>query len=454
MAIPPPDLHTISESPLTSPGVDEQRQPQQQSTLFTMSPATSNTARFAQDPITNQSSAASSRSGRTRAGTPGEFDVNAAYVRALRDEQVPHPLAAILALTQLLEHSTATTLTGLLMELTQGRKKLVETQPSLGVRAGCQLFERFVGASGAGEDFPSHKRSLVEQGRMFCAVTAPECRHKIADLAVGFLRDDCVILTHSYSRTVMQALLRAHKQNKRIKVYVTEGRPQGMKTHQLLTQAGIPCTVILDTAVAYILERVDIVLVGTEAVVESGGLVSSIGTSQCALLAKAMGKPFYALAESYKFLRHYPLSQSDLPMPTNRGRHIPLEFDELEDEDDDEEVGASGGDGESLAGKLAGIASEWNPSSRRRGGTPSRLSRVNTTAPATPRRVSLLETPTSQDQTGAWTYEYRWEMTKEMEIKNPLVDITAPELIDLVITDLGAMSPTSVSQYLVALFSS
>jgi translation initiation factor eIF-2B subunit alpha len=81
---------------------------------------------------------------------------------------------------------------------------------------------------------------------MFCAVTAPECRHKIADLAIGFLRDDCVvrvfrnafhptradplsqILTHSYSRTVMQALLRAHKQNKRIKVYVTEGRPEGL----------------------------------------------------------------------------------------------------------------------------------------------------------------------------------------------------------------------------------
>ncbi|KAJ9117458.1 hypothetical protein QFC22_004308 [Naganishia vaughanmartiniae] len=443
MAIPPPDLHTITESPLTSPELQEQQRQrqQQQFTPFTMSPATSNTARFANDAITNQSSAASSRSGRMRAGTPGEFDVNAAYVQALRDDQVPHPLAAILALTQLLENSTATTLTGLLMELTQGRKKLVETQPSLGVRAGCQLFERFVGASGAGEDFPSHKRSLVEQGRMFCAVTAPECRHKIADLAVGFLRDDCVILTHSYSRTVLQALLRAHKQNKRIKV---------MKTHQLLTQAGIPCTVILDSAIAYILERVDIVLVGTEAVVESGGLVSSIGTSQCALLAKAMGKPFYALAESYKFLRHYPLSQSDLPMPTNRGKHIPLEFDELEDEDEDDEVDAIG-DGESLAG----TASEWNSSSRQRGGMPARLSRVSTTAPATPRRVSFMETPTpSQDVTGAWTYEYRWEMTKEMEIKNPLVDITAPELIDLVITDLGAMSPTSVSQYLVALFSS
>lgn len=43
------------------------------------------------------------------------------------------------------------------------------------------------------QDFLSHRRSLVEQGRMFCAVTAPECRHKIADLAIGFLRDDCVV---------------------------------------------------------------------------------------------------------------------------------------------------------------------------------------------------------------------------------------------------------------------
>lgn len=103
-------------------------------------------------------------------------------------EQVPHPLAAILALTQLMEVSTgkplpqlpshlfqltkyphvlertASTLTGLLTELVSARQKLVDTQPSLGVRAGCQLFERFVSSSGAGEvsgrDSPSqiHRR--------------------------------------------------------------------------------------------------------------------------------------------------------------------------------------------------------------------------------------------------------------------------------------------------------
>ncbi len=45
---------------------------------------------------------------------------------------------------------TASTLSNLLSELVQARQKLVSIIPSLGVRAGCQLFERFVGFSGAG----------------------------------------------------------------------------------------------------------------------------------------------------------------------------------------------------------------------------------------------------------------------------------------------------------------
>jgi len=45
-------------------------------------------------------------------------------------------------------------------------------------------------------------------------------------------------------------------------------------------------------------------------------------------------------------------------------------------------------------------------------------------------------------------------MTPEMEALNPLVDVTSPDLIDLIFTDLGMpLTPTSVSQYLVAQFS-
>ena len=164
--------------------------------------------------------------------------------------------------------------------------------------------------------------------------------------------DSPQILTHSFSRVVTQALLHAHAR-KRISVYVTEARPRGLgcadflfrprcyplfnslKTYEILTAVGIPCTVVLDSAVAYVMDKVDFVLVGSEAVVESGGLINALGSNQMAIIAKAQNKPFYALAErwfprivtlhdelteaiSYKFHRSFPLSQYDLPTHNSR----------------------------------------------------------------------------------------------------------------------------------------
>ena len=81
-----------------------------------------------------------------------------------------------------------------------------------------------------------------------------------------------------------------------------------MKTYAKLIEAGIPCTVVLDSAVAYVMDRVDFVLVGSEAVVESGGLINAVGSNQIAILAQAARKPFYALSERYGFLLVYGLA--------------------------------------------------------------------------------------------------------------------------------------------------
>lgn len=43
-----------------------------------------------------------------------------------------------------------------------------------------------------------------------------------------------------------------------------------------LNAAGIPCTVILDSAVGYVMEQVDMVMVGAEGVVESGGVINKV----------------------------------------------------------------------------------------------------------------------------------------------------------------------------------
>jgi translation initiation factor eIF-2B subunit alpha len=58
---------------------------------------------------------------------------------------------------------------------------------------------------------------------------------------------------------------------------------------------------------------VDLVLVGAEAVVESGGIINLVGTYQIALCARALKTPFYVAAESYKFSRRFPLKQRDVP---------------------------------------------------------------------------------------------------------------------------------------------
>jgi translation initiation factor 2B subunit (eIF-2B alpha/beta/delta family) len=81
-----------------------------------------------------------------------------------------------------------------------------------------------------------------------------------------------------------------------------EGRPdgKGIQTARELTAVGIPVTLILDTGVAYVMERVDMVLCGAEGVVESGGIINNLGTYQIAVVARAFHKPVYVAAESYK----------------------------------------------------------------------------------------------------------------------------------------------------------
>lgn len=43
-----------------------------------------------------------------------------------------------------------------------------------------------------------------------------------------------------------------------------------------LQAMGIPCTLILDSAIGYIMEQIDFIMVGAEGVLESGGIVNKV----------------------------------------------------------------------------------------------------------------------------------------------------------------------------------
>ena len=106
-----------------------------------------------------------------------------------------------------------------------------------------------------------------------------EARPKIARLGAPFILDGQKVLTHSKSRVVLQLLIEAaEKSNKRFHVFVTESHPDqsGYQMKEELLKHNISCTVILDSAVGYIMESVDLVLVGAEGVVESGGIINKV----------------------------------------------------------------------------------------------------------------------------------------------------------------------------------
>jgi len=195
---------------------------------------------------------------------------------------------------------------------------------------------------------------------------------------------------------------------------VTEARPRGLgvKTCEALTAAGIPCTIVLGSAVAYVMDKVDFVLVGSEAVVESGGLINAVGSNQMAIIARAENKPFYALAESYKFHRLFPLSQYDLPT------HNP------------------------------GILSFPQPTQRPDAEIAAKRSVAPVSKSALKTSMDRSLTPTASLPTSAT----QQTMTSEQIAKNPDVDYTRPDLISLVFSDVGILTPEGVSQYLVGMF--
>lgn len=104
-------------------------------------------------------------------------------------------------------------------------------------------------------------------------------------------------------------------------IYVVSGSDKTDKEAQdniaALRERGIPVATIPPTAIAYAMDGVTQCFVGAEGVVENGGIISRMGTYQMGMLAKAMGKPFYVVSESHKFVRLYPLGQRDLGIEQN-----------------------------------------------------------------------------------------------------------------------------------------
>jgi len=263
-----------------------------------------------------------------------------AELRILMEEgNCPMAVCAMQTLLSVIRRSDAKTMMALQEGLTAAHEEIwdefsdVTARPlplgrsltPVSLRSGLELFQRYITRvnddieakafeRNEAVDFEKCKARLARGGAKFIEEmqAAPEV---ISGLAAPFIPEDAMVLTHGYSPLVVALLERAKLNGRNFSVAVTEARPlgSGAKMVAALNEADILCILVSDTSVAFYMETVDIVLVGAEAVVESGGVVGTIGTASIAANAKALSKPFYVAAETFKFARLYPLRQNDLP---------------------------------------------------------------------------------------------------------------------------------------------
>ncbi|MEM4717788.1 MAG: initiation factor 2B [Desulfurococcaceae archaeon] len=124
-----------------------------------------------------------------------------------------------------------------------------------------------------------------------------------AEVASRRVLDDEKIMTNSNSLAVRRLLKILHDQGKRIEVYTTESRPgrEGFRLAEYSESLGFKTYLIVDSAARFFMKNIDKLFVGAEAIAANGAVVSKIGTSLLALIARESRRRVFVIAPSIKF---------------------------------------------------------------------------------------------------------------------------------------------------------
>lgn len=151
-------------------------------------------------------------------------------------------------------------------------------------------------------DLDELKKSVRDRSTQFINLSRQAVK-RIGEIGARRIANGDTLLTHCNSACALSVIKTAFRQGKDLKVWVTESRPrkQGLISVKELNKAGIPTTLIVDSATRYFMKKIDKVVVGADSIAANGAVVNKIGTSQLALIAHEARVLFFVAAESYKF---------------------------------------------------------------------------------------------------------------------------------------------------------
>jgi ribose 1,5-bisphosphate isomerase len=211
-------------------------------------------------------------------------------------------IAAIKALQTLANQSEAKTRIVFLKELTEAQATLFESRETEPLMRNAIRWIIDQTENSSEEKVGALRQIVVSNADTFLR-NLENSRERIAEIGSKRIQDGSVIFTHCHSSTVTKLLAKAKIDGKDFTVICTETRPafQGRITAGEMLDLGIETTFIVDSAARSFMGKVDLVLVGADAITSEGNVVNKIGTSTIAVLADEARKPFYVVSELLKF---------------------------------------------------------------------------------------------------------------------------------------------------------
>lgn len=185
-------------------------------------------------------------------------------------------------------------------ELLRVGQALIKAQPSMAPLVNLVNWSLFIVQEAM--DLEEAKRALVTTAQRY-ANHLERSAERIAQVVFPLIPDGALVLTHSFSSTVLATLLHAKQEGRTFAVLCTESRPQyeGRALAERLTQAGVETRLVVDALGPSMIRDMKVVLVGADSL-STEGLVNKIGTYPLALAAGVHKVPLYALCGPEKFL--------------------------------------------------------------------------------------------------------------------------------------------------------
>lgn len=148
-------------------------------------------------------------------------------------------------------------------------------------------------------------QDMTEKVRAFCKKLIEHSFQSVEALGAygaNLIQNGQVVMTHSFSSSMMSMLSAALLQGKKFTVICTESRPlrESLLGMRQLLPLGAEIIYVSDATMFEALKMADLALTGSDTLLFDGRAVNKMGTSLLSELCRMTSKPFYIASEVFK----------------------------------------------------------------------------------------------------------------------------------------------------------